>query len=110
MSKVEAHVPVEVLVADNVAAKLEFYTSIAKFGAVTGVGCVRHIGKRRYSLAEQGVRREVVVVVNRTGDPAVEESEIETGVELVNMLPSDVGIYKSRRCKAVNLSLASSAS
>ena len=108
MGEVEAQVPVEVLVADDVAAELELYTGIAELGAVTGVGRVRHVCERRDGLAVQGVRGEVVVVVNGTGNPAVEEGEIETGVELVDMLPGDVGVDKSGRSEAEDLGLAGS--
>ena len=108
MCRVEGQVPGEVFRADDVAAEFQFNTGVTNLRAVTCVGRIAHIGKRRYSLAVERVRGEIVIVVDCTGNTAVQEGEVNTKVKLPDMLPSDVGVDKSWRSQAKDLCLSSS--
>ena len=92
---VDAHAPCPVLGADDVTVQLYFYTRIAHLGGVLLQGGVAHVGERRHHLVVERVGGQVVVVVDGTGDSAVEEREVYTEVKLVYRLPCQVISYQS---------------
>ena len=94
MRSVEAHIPTEVLLTDNVGREAQLDTAVAD---VTDVAVVTaHTEALRHAQPEQQVAGLLVVEVQATAQTTLQEAELKTDVQVGRGLPGDILVTQTR--------------